>query len=259
MPALNRHLVDFRGKLPAQSGGNMDIGNAFTYFTEDPQWTTKMIIGGLIVLLSPFLLFLPMLLLLGYEVAITRNVLRGAERPLPDWEDWGQFLRDGLNVAVAKLVYSAPLWLLFCMGMGVSVLPALSANNQDVAAALGGIAGLTWILLSCVLILLGLAYALFSPVINLQYVRTGELAACFRFAEVWALLRENLNDVFMAGVGVILANMISSLVISISVVTICGPFILSLAGPVWIRIVSGQLVGQIAYKLNGKAAPMPVM
>lgn len=236
----------------------MDIGRSLTFFTEDQQWTTKMIIGALIVLLSPFLLLIPLLLLYGYEIAITRNVLHGIEKPLPDWEDWGQFLRDGLNIVVVKLVYTAPLWLLFCIGMGVSVLPALGADNQDLAAGLGGLAAITWIFLSCVLFIFGLVYVLLSPVINLQYVRTNDLAACFRFGEVWGLLRENLNDVFMIGLGNGLANLVVSVVSAVSIVTICGPFIVGLAGPVWVRMVSGELVGQLAYKLDGKASGMAV-
>ncbi len=234
----------------------MDFGKAFTFFYEDQQWVTKMVIGALIMLLSPFLLMVPLLLVYGYEVAITRNVIKGVEKPLPAWEDWAGFFKDGAYLFLAKLVYALPLLLLMCVSLSVFVLPAFSGGSEDLAAALAGTAFIIWLLLSCLLVLLGLAFAVISPIINVQYVRTNDLSACFRFGEIWGMVRDNFGDLAMIVLGIILANLVVSVVASVSVITICGPIVLGLAGPVWVRMVSGHLTGQLARKLDGKAAEM---
>lgn len=234
----------------------MDLGKAFTFFYEDQQWLTKIAIGSLIVLLSPFLLMVPLLLLYGYEIAITRNVIKGVEHPLPAWEDWAGFFKDGAYLFLAKLVYALPLLLLMCISFGVFILPAFSGGSEDLAAALAGTAFIIWLLLSCLLVLLGLAFAIISPIINIQYVRSNDLSTCFRFGEIWGMVRDNFGDLAMIVLGIILANLIISVVASVSVITICGPFILGLAGPVWTRMISGHLTGQLARKLDGKAPAM---
>ncbi|NIP28946.1 MAG: DUF4013 domain-containing protein, partial [Phycisphaerae bacterium] len=117
----------------------MDFGRAFTFFKDDDRWMTKIGIGGVVTLLSIFLLGIPAILLVGYQLAVTRQVMNGKELPLPEWDDWGKLFMDGLYLIIAILVYTLPLWLLFCIGFGVTFLPAIGAGNDDLAAALGGV------------------------------------------------------------------------------------------------------------------------
>ena len=84
----------------------------------------------------------------------------------------------------------------------------------------------------------------------------GTESACFRFGEMWSLLRANFGHVGMIVLGFILANLMVSVVAGISVITICGPFVLGFAGTVWVRMVSGHLTGQLAGRLDEKTAEM---
>ncbi len=72
----------------------MDIGRAFTFVGDDPKWVQKLLIGGGLFLLgyltSIILIGIPIfLIVLGYLVQVTRNVIGGQDRPLPEWNDWG--------------------------------------------------------------------------------------------------------------------------------------------------------------------------
>lgn len=232
----------------------MDFGRAFTFVRDDPRWTTKIGIGAVVMLLSIIFLGIPSILLIGYQLAVTRQVMEGKDLPLPEWEDWGKLFRDGLYVAIAILVYTLPLWLLFCIGFGVTFLPALGGGNEDVAGAFAGVAVLTWVVLFCLIFIVGMGLAIVVPGLYIQYIRTNEFGALFRIGEVFGIVRDNIADILLAMVAIIAVNFVIQTVASVLSWTICIPFIIFLAGPVWINISTGHLYGQIAAKTKGAAA-----
>ncbi|MFO7682373.1 MAG: hypothetical protein R6X34_20220, partial [Chloroflexota bacterium] len=61
----------------------MDIAKGLTYVTQDERWVTKLLIALVVTFFS--FLFFPIFFLIGYAVAITRNVKDGVEKPLPEW------------------------------------------------------------------------------------------------------------------------------------------------------------------------------
>ena len=222
----------------------MDFAKAFSFFYEDEDWIKKLGIGALIVLVGILLAGIPLILLAGYELAVARNVAKGSDRPMPEWDDWGEFFKDGAMVFVAQLVYSLPIILTVCVGM---VPLILAGDNEDLAA----VAGILYIGCSCVAILFGLLIALLTPAIKMQYLKHGTIGACLKFGEVIQITRDNMSDMLMYVVGVIGAGLLVSLISSISVITICGPFILMFVAPIWQKLVSGHLIGQIMQKLDG--------
>lgn len=233
----------------------MDFGKAFTFFTQDPNWISKLAIGAVIVLISPLLLGIPFVLLVGYQLSQTRLVMEGETDRLPTWDNLGTLFMDGLNVAIALLVYSSPAILLLCIGFGATLLPVLGGDSNEIAGALAGISIGIWALLLCLIILLSLALAFITPALNVQYVRHGTLGSLFRFGEVLQITRENLGDIALAWLALMVANLLLQAVIGISSITICGPFILGLAGPIWFLAATGHLYGQIAAKGGYGSAP----
>lgn len=235
----------------------MDIAKGFTFITEDEQWLTKIGIGAGIVLVSMLLLGIPMLLLVGYQLAITRNVMNGEKQPLPEWDDFGKYFMDGLYITVARLVYTLPFWLLVCIGVAVTVLPAMGANSSsdEVVSLLAGTAVVVWLVLGCLGLLLGLALFFIAPAISIQYVRTGELSACFRFGEVIGIARDNISDIAIIAVAMIAANFVIQAVVGALAATGCGLIIAIPLGWItlpWISASAGHLYGQVAAKIEGK-------
>jgi len=110
----------------------MDIGKAFSFVAEDEEWLTKIGIGALISLLS--FLILPVFLLVGYVVQVTRNVKNGEPRPLPAWTEWEKLFMDGLYVGIAQIVYTLPFWLLMCLAIVTTVgFGGLTGASEDAA------------------------------------------------------------------------------------------------------------------------------
>lgn len=227
----------------------MDFSKAFTFVTEDKGWIGKIGLGTLFNLLAAFLLPIP--LLIGYQVAIARNVMDGVERPLPAWDDLGKLFTDGLYLLLARIVYTLPFTLLVCIGTMVSILPAMAGDNQDIAAVLGGVTVVVWLFISCLLLLAMFALLFVTPAIDIQYIRHNNVAACFRFREVWAIAQANMGDILLMAVAIIGANLVVGAVASLLGATVCGLIVaipLMWAAPVYIRAVTGHMVGQIGLK-----------
>lgn len=220
----------------------MEIGKAFTFVNEDEGWIKKLALGAIFVLV-PFLI----LLVIGYQILIIRNVIDGKDRPLPEWEDFGQLFIDGVIMVVTILVYALPVILISLCAILVSIGTTDSSGNLSG----GGIAGLG--VLGCLALLLGIALAFITPALYIQYARTGEFGPMFRFGEVIAIARENLVDILIVILVTIVANMVVSIVSSIAVITVCGPIIISMAGTAWIMYATGHLYGQIARKMSDKS------
>lgn len=232
----------------------MDVAKAFTYFTEDERWMGKLVIGVLVSLAS--FLILPAFLLSGYMVGITRNVMNGEKRPLPEWEDLGTLFMDGLSIVVASIVYTLPFWLLTCIAfvttIGFGGLSEATQISEDAVAA--GILA-TWGLIGCLFLIFMLAFFFISPAIVIQYVREGSLSACFRFGEVFAIVRDNFGDILIAGLTPFAASFVLSIVVAalnaiICIGTVVG-FLLSFAMGPYLAAVTGHLYGQIAGKIGG--------
>ena len=234
----------------------MDVAKAFTFVTEDEQWLGKIGIGALIALGSIFIIPIP--LLLGYQVGVTRNGMKGVERPLPQWEDFGQLYIDGLSILLVQIVYTLPFWLIVCVALFSTVgLSGLTdAVSEDVLAT-GFIA--TWGVMMCLTLLFVIAWFFLSPAIFIQYVRTNNLAACFRFSEVVAIVRENLSDIVIAGLAAFGATFVLNVVVGgLSIIPCLGQIIgvfLLFAGSPWLLAMMGHLYGQIAAGEAGSPIP----
>ena len=111
----------------------MDIGRAFSYFTEDADWVKKVLIGG-VVNLIPIVNFAAT----GYWLSQTKNVYEGREVPLPEWSDFGGFFMKGLMAAIAGFVYSLPAILIYCCAFIVPTLMSGGTSTGDQSGATGG-------------------------------------------------------------------------------------------------------------------------
>jgi hypothetical protein len=223
----------------------MDIGKAFGFVFEDEEWIKKLLLGALITLIPIFGQFA----LMGYIVAIIRNVLAGSYRPLPEWENLGEYFKDGLMVWIAGLVYSLPLILLSCFIALPYLLPALAGNNEDLMGALLGVSTVLSIIVGCIMALYGLLMSLINPIVQLRYAVYGELGPCLRIGEVLRETFGNIGNLLLVMLAIIGGSFVGGLVVSIASITIIGS-LLSLPLGVWIGALTGHLIGQLGVKMG---------
>ena len=221
----------------------MDIGRSFTFVFEDDAWITKILIAAAILFLGVFfswLLLIPAILaaalLNGYLVAITRKVVGGDLGELPEWDDWGDLIVDGLKVLVIQIVYMLPIIIAgFCM-----IVPAATAENAE------GLSVFLIVVLSCFMLLWAILATIILPAATAIYAATGDLAAAFRFGEVFALVRDNLSTYLITLVMSWVAGFIGGLG---GIVCGLGSFLTAPYG----YMVTGHLYGQAYVASTGQA------
>ncbi len=216
----------------------MDFARAFVYMFEDRDWITKVLIGSLVALAS--VLILPAPILGGYTVAVARNVMRGDET-LPDWRDLLRYWVDGLAVLAAVVVYTLPFWLLPVL----LVVPAALAGglgSQEIADALG----MATMAVSCLFTAAGLVVLLLiSPILVVEYARSGEFSALFRVGHILRQVRDCLGPIFMALLVSVLVAILVSVVGTVLGLIPCVGWLLSLPLGFYPSLVTGHIYGQV--------------
>ncbi len=219
----------------------MDIGKAFAFVFDDDQWITKILIGAGILLLGllfSWVLLIPLILafaiLSGYMVEIVRRVIRGDLNQLPEWDNWGTLIADGLKSLIIGIVYALPgILISICLGIPGGVL----TDNGE------GIGALFSVTASCLSFVWTIIMLVLLPAAIAFWVARDDLGAAFRFGEIIGFVRNNLATYLVTMVMTLVASIIGSLG---SVV--CG--VGALATIPYSYMVMGHLYGQ-AYRVSG--------
>ncbi len=229
----------------------MDIGKAFSFVFEDPEWVVKVVIGGLVVLggilLSPILIgFFFLFVLEGYSIELLKNVRDSLERPLPRWENWGDKAIKGLKLFVIFLIWAIPIIAVSLVSILVS---AIAGDNQDLAPLVAVVS----VCFGCVSFLWGILLAVISPAIYARFAETGQISAGFELDKILAFTRDNIGDVIIA----VLISLVAGLVAAIAGIILCVVGLLFTG--FWSSLVQFHLFGQIARRDAARRAAAPVM
>ncbi len=224
----------------------MDIGSAFTFVFDDEDWIKKIAIGGAIsvaglillpVLLIGLLLFLP---LSGYMIKVIQNVRDGHEKPLPEWNDFGDLFKTGFFVALIAIIYQIPSIIFSCASGLAQAAPELAQMDSDAAGAVAVVAGC----LSCIQIILSLAAGVLLPAAWIRYAQYETFGSAFQFGEIFSFISGNIGDYIIA----ILLSWVASFIAFFGII-LC--FIGVFFTTFWAILVSANLYGQLARKAQG--------
>lgn len=222
----------------------MDIGRAFGFITEDEQWVTKILLGGLILLIP----IVGILALIGYMLEVARNVTQGRPLPLPAWNNFSDLLIKGFQGFVISLVYQLPLiilsFLVACVFGGI----AASASDSNDAAA--GAAGILLLCLYPVMFAVGLALQLATFAAWVRYIQTNVLGEALRYNDIIAIVRSSLRTWLMLLLVYILCGLVGGLG-SIA----CG--VGALFTTVYAQIAFGHVLGQVTIQMGGTSGYVP--
>jgi hypothetical protein len=169
----------------------MDIGKSFGYVFEDEQWITKILIaaailfGGILLGVLVIPAFLAAFLLSGYGVEITRRVINRNPQVLPDWDNWGDLMVDGLKVWVIGVVYALPAIVVSaCLSIPGAALSQDAPGWASFFSSIGGCLGFLW----------SLVVTLLTPAAIAFFVVNDDLGAAFRFGDVFNFVRDNFSN-----------------------------------------------------------------
>jgi hypothetical protein len=221
----------------------MDATRSFKYVFEDKDWIKKVLIGGVLNLIP----VIGQAFMWGYGLRQLKNVTEGRELPLPEWNDWGGDLMRGIMVFLGYLVYAIPLIIL---GIFSGIFGSLGTSAALAAARAGhatgtGIWGICVCGISIVNFIYGIALAIWLPAAILNYVNAGTFMGFFKFADILAMIRNNLKNYIM----VILVWVAAMIVAGIVGGIVCGVgtlFTLFIANLVFVH-----MLGQFSLSISG--------
>jgi hypothetical protein len=215
----------------------MDLGKAFSFVFEDPNWVGKIVIGGILAIIP----IIGWILVIGYMIAVARNVIRGDEHPLPEWSDFGRIIVDGAYGIVISLVYVLPIIIVACIFYAPAIA-LFSGDNGD----LGAIGTLFTCCFTTFAVIYGfVAGWFFIPAALGRYADTDDLMAGLRFGEVLAISRANPMVFLMA----LLVSWVASFLAGFGVILCCVGVLFT---SFYAQCVTGHIYGQAYREAKGK-------
>jgi len=208
----------------------MDIGKAFSYAFEDPDWLKKLGIGALLMIIP----IVGWLIVAGWSIEITRRIINHDPQPLPEWSDFGGYLMKGLHVFVIGFVYSLPVILVNACQQGITAFGQGGDTSDETMVTVLMVVGICF---GCVSFLYSIFLGLVLPAALGHYAASGQLANGFRFAEIYGLVRSAPTAYLLALVGGFVASIIASLGIILCVIGV-------LFTAVYAQTINAHLYGQ---------------
>lgn len=213
----------------------IDFGRAFQFYFEDPDWVKKTLWGCLFYILAMFLVGAPFLT--GYGAEVTRRAARGEPRPLPEWENFGQFFLEGLLViGLSMLHFLAAAILPGSIGCLFAVIGAAASNND----AASGVVTLGLMVAVMLFLAVLLAVMLYFPAAYLRMVVTGRFAAGLEVRENIELIKRGPGNYLIAIAIYVVTNVIAY------VLGIATCLIGSIPAGFWSLCVAGWALGEVA-------------
>jgi hypothetical protein len=196
---------------------------------KDPQWAKKLGIGFLLGLGNFIVPLVPALILSGYSYKIMRRIIvENGEPYLPEWEDWGTLLTDGLKLWGAGMIYGLPILVLVFACMAISFVPAMALPLLiDSSGRLPPDAGLLifgpfviCIGVMCLAFPLGLAIGLFRAPALGHMVAKGNFAAAFQIKEYWPILKTGIGAYLIVIMATMLVSSVAMMAIQLVMLTL---------------------------------------
>jgi hypothetical protein len=221
---------------------DIDLGRAFSFIFDDDEWVSKILIGGLLVIIP----IIGALWVLGYMIDTGRNVLHDNPRPLPAI-NFGDQLGKGFSSLIISLVYAIPIFILICITFGIIVMVAGVSGGDESAAA-----GASIFMLACIyplIFLLGLVVQVFVLAGYVRYIQTDSLSASLNFGFVWRMVRSSLKTWLLVLLLYLLASIIAS---AGSIALFIGMFFTL----VFAQAFFGHVLGQVALQMPDEGIAM---
>lgn len=212
----------------------MDIGDVISDSLKYPSKDWKKVITlGLLFIIS--FLIIPLFLLYGYLFRVIKASLAGVEE-LPDFEEWGEMLVDGIKLFFVYIIYLLPAIIIALYSIitfvfalySFSYLNPTTTINPTILYSLVGGSVLFGVGFSIIYSLI--AYPIMAVAIGNMAFYDGEFGSAFRLGEIFSTISEiGWVDLIIWYIAVILVGL-SIIVIGnlIAVIPILGWFVIAL-------------------------------
>lgn len=211
----------------------MNFVLSFSFIFQDKGWLKKLLLPGLCLLIP----VVGWLVVLGWALKVTKNIVDGMEQPLPELE-FGSDLSRGFFGFLISFIYSLPVSILSSLGSWIGNW--FYFDNEIASVLIAFVTGSIGLLAFIV----GFLTFFLTLTAIATYAVNDDFSAAFRFTEVFSLLKKNIGDWLLVAVGMLLAlGLIAPLGTVACIIGVVITLTYSLA-------VSGHLLGQAYYRSN---------
>jgi hypothetical protein len=231
-----------------------NIEQLITYPFKDPRWQGKLLFAFLAVIAGFFIPVLPWLVSLGYMAQVIRLAAStpGLPDALPEWDDFGQIVKDGLRLLGVMAIYFLPAIVFFFAAYAAMIAGTFAASfgrygmysSYRVFPPLLPMLG--FFFLFGLSMLFSVLVSFFAPAVIAHTAVKQRFSAAFDFKEWWQIFRANWKAFLIALVltlGITYALTFAYQVLVFTIVLIClMPFMLA-AISTYLIPISGALFG----------------
>lgn len=150
------------------------------YPTKSDDWYVTVLIGGVLTVLG--ILIIPLFLVYGYVIRVMRSRM-AREDELPEFDDWGTLLVDGVKAWVIGMVYLLIPLVVALVTVGGAIFSLATGTQTGTAVGLTGLFG--GLLLS---VALGVVFWYLAVASIVNFARTGSLSAAFDVETIKAVI-----------------------------------------------------------------------
>lgn len=178
-----------------------NLKNSLVYPFKDPMWMQKVAIAVLLACGGMIIPLIPSLLFMGYLMQIMTDIIvENKSAALPDWTDWGGYLKQGIKLFGVKMVYTLPGVILLGLTIGLTfvlsfAMPFLGESLEREPFLLlllfFSVFGIIIVTNLISTILLGLGYIMVPPAVC-RIVQTGRFTSAFEISGWWQIVRKNV-------------------------------------------------------------------
>ena len=156
----------------------LDYSDAFSFLFRRPNGWPVLLVGG--ILLMFFWLLIPLLVVLGYGVALGRATAAG-DTELPRF-DIGM-AGDGLKAAVIWILYALPMFIIYAVAFVPFFFMGIGGSEPPAAFMF-----MTFAMMFLIM-LYGLALAALQPALFAVFIADGTIGSCFNFQRIKSVLK----------------------------------------------------------------------
>ncbi len=175
----------------------------------------KLVIGGLLIFPGMILLLIPFLMAIGYSIKAAGDTVRGKDE-LPEFDDWGYFLKKGLGYIGVNIVYG----IIICVPLILVIILSLTLidviGEENIALMILGVG---------LLLFAFLLMSIWESIEMIALVRYGEkenIKATFAFRKIFENLKANLRDYIIGAIILFALGIVWYIVLTIAIMTIIG-------------------------------------
>jgi hypothetical protein len=168
--------------VPSKREVTVDIGRAFAFVFDDPEWVKKILIGGaisLVPVVGSFIVY-------GYMLEIARRSFAASGDDLPEWDDVGGMLASGFILWLGYMIWFLPVVLLILCFVFAMILTGV-ASGSDAVIGLSFL--FAFMVFMPLIFLVSILAAVIQPLLLGRYAIERRFGALFEFGAILAEAR----------------------------------------------------------------------